>query len=71
APYVPSECCFDYVRGRLRVANLVGFYSTPQECSSPATVFETKKGVKLCANPDEKWVQKAVEELQKKKRLRA
>lgn len=25
--------------------------------------FETKKGVKLCANPEEKWVQKAVQEL--------
>ncbi|XP_068883371.1 C-C motif chemokine 14-like [Aphelocoma coerulescens] len=70
APYIPSECCFGYVKGCLRLANLVGFYSTPRECFSPAIVFETKKGVKLCANPKEKWVQKAVQEL-KKKVLRA
>uniref|UniRef100_A0A8C3E4Z3 C-C motif chemokine n=2 Tax=Corvus moneduloides TaxID=1196302 RepID=A0A8C3E4Z3_CORMO len=70
APYIPSECCFSYVKGCLRLANLMGFYSTPRECFSPAIVFETKKGVKLCANPKEKWVQKAVQEL-KKKVLRA
>ncbi|NXB38621.1 CCL14 protein, partial [Eulacestoma nigropectus] len=71
APYALSECCFGYVKGRVRVANLVGFYSTPRECFSPAIVFETKKGFKLCANPEEKWVQTAVEELLKKKLLRA
>ncbi|NWT18557.1 CCL14 protein, partial [Vireo altiloquus] len=65
-PYAPSECCFGYVRGRLRAANLVGFYSTSRECFSPAIVFETKKGVKLCANPDEKWVQTTAELLKKK-----
>ncbi|NWW26338.1 CCL14 protein, partial [Falcunculus frontatus] len=70
ALYAPSECCFGYVKGRLRVANLVGFYSTPRECFSPAIVFETQKGVKLCANPEEEWVKKAVKEL-KKKLLRA
>ncbi|NXC53249.1 CCL14 protein, partial [Aleadryas rufinucha] len=67
ASYAPTECCFGYVKGRLRVANLVGFYSTPRECFSPAIVFETKKGgVKLCANPEEEWVKKAVKELKKK-----
>ncbi|NWV56923.1 CCL14 protein, partial [Daphoenositta chrysoptera] len=65
-PYAPSECCFGYVKGRLRVASLLGFYSTPRECFFPATVFETKKGVKLCANPKEEWVNKAVKELKKK-----
>ncbi|NXB98817.1 CCL14 protein, partial [Orthonyx spaldingii] len=71
APYAPSECCFDYVKGRLRLANLVGFYSTPRECFSPAVVFETKKGAKVCANPEEKWVQIAVGQLLTEKRLRA
>lgn len=33
--------------------------------------FETKRGAKICANPEEKWVKRAVTELQKKKRLRA
>ncbi|NWW03021.1 CCL14 protein, partial [Oreocharis arfaki] len=68
ATYAPSECCFGYVKGRLRVASLVGFYSTPKECFFPAIVFETKKGIKLCANPEEKWVRTAGAELRKKVR---
>ncbi|NWW31990.1 CCL14 protein, partial [Panurus biarmicus] len=71
APYTPTECCFDYVKGALRLDNLVGFYSTPRECFSPAIVFETKKGAKVCANPEEKWVKRAVRELLKKRRLHA
>ncbi|NWT55136.1 CCL14 protein, partial [Erythrocercus mccallii] len=71
APYTPCECCFDYVKGALRLDNLVGFYSTPRECFSPAIVFETKKGAKICAKPEEKWVKRAVRELLKRKRLHA
>ncbi|NXY55918.1 CCL14 protein, partial [Callaeas wilsoni] len=71
ALYAPSECCFDYVKGPLRLSNLVGSYSTARECFSPATVFETKKGAKVCANPEEKWVKRAVRELLKKKGLGA
>ncbi|NXN05828.1 CCL14 protein, partial [Sylvia borin] len=71
APYTPYECCFGYIKGALRLHNLVDFYSTPRECFSPATVFETKKGDKICANPEDKWAKRAVRELQKRKRLRA
>ncbi|NXH64971.1 CCL14 protein, partial [Rhabdornis inornatus] len=70
-PYSPSECCFDYARRPLRLDNLLGFYSILRECYSPAIVFETKRGAKICANPEEKWVKRAVAELQKKKGLRA
>ncbi|NWZ71351.1 CCL14 protein, partial [Acrocephalus arundinaceus] len=69
APYTPCECCFDYVKGAIRLSNLLDFYSTARECFNPAIVFETKKGAKVCANPEEKWVKRAVRELLKKKRL--
>ncbi|NWX65435.1 CCL14 protein, partial [Promerops cafer] len=68
APYSPSECCFGYVKGALRLDNLVGFYLTSRECFSPAIVFETKKEAKVCANPEDKWVKRAVRELTKKGR---
>ncbi|NXR36368.1 CCL14 protein, partial [Zosterops hypoxanthus] len=71
APYTPCECCFGYVKRALRLHNLVGFYSTPRECFSPATVFQTKDGNKVCANPQDKWVKRAVRELQKRERLHA
>uniref|UniRef100_A0A8C5IFJ6 C-C motif chemokine n=1 Tax=Junco hyemalis TaxID=40217 RepID=A0A8C5IFJ6_JUNHY len=67
APYTPAECCFDYVKGVLRLDILLDFNSTTRECYFPAIVFETKKGVKVCANPEEKWVKRAVKVLQKKK----
>ncbi|NXW77707.1 CCL14 protein, partial [Hirundo rustica] len=68
APYIPYECCFDYVKGAIRLDNIVDFYSTPKECFLPAIVFETKKGGKVCANPKEKWVKRAI---QKRKSLHA
>ncbi|NXM02015.1 CCL14 protein, partial [Tyrannus savana] len=70
-PYSPSECCFHYVKAALRLANLKDFYSTSRECFLPATVFKTKNGIKVCANPEEPWVQRAVGKLQKRKGLRA
>lgn len=38
APYTLSECCFSYIESPLRLANLKGFYRTPEECFSPAVV---------------------------------
>ncbi|XP_009089121.1 C-C motif chemokine 3-like [Serinus canaria] len=71
APYSPAECCFDYVKGVLRLDYLLDFYPTGRECYFPAVVFETKKGAKVCAKPEEKWVKRAVKVLQKKKEPRA
>ncbi|NXO64058.1 CCL14 protein, partial [Phainopepla nitens] len=71
APYTPSECCFSYITRPIRLDNLLGSYSTPRECFFPAIVFETKKGGKVCANPEEKWVKRADKELLKRKLLRA
>ncbi|NXV77624.1 CCL3 protein, partial [Atlantisia rogersi] len=65
AVHTPTECCFSYAKSRLRLANLKGFYETPKECSSPAVVFETRNGTKICANPEGGWVKKAVVALQK------
>ncbi|NXH66385.1 CCL5 protein, partial [Hydrobates tethys] len=71
APYAPSECCFGYIKSPPRLANLKRFYVTPRECFSPAIVFETRNGTKVCANPEMTWVEKAVGKLQKRKGLRA
>ncbi|NWS24929.1 CCL14 protein, partial [Polioptila caerulea] len=71
APYAPSECCFNFAKRALRLDNLVDAYPTPRECYSPAIVFQTKKGNKVCANPEDKWVKRAVTELRKKKGLGA
>ncbi|NXC27517.1 CCL14 protein, partial [Campylorhamphus procurvoides] len=67
APYAPSECCFHYVKSALRLANLQDFYSTPRECFNSAIVFLTKNRTKICANPKDNWVKRAVGRLQKSK----
>ncbi|CAN8186952.1 unnamed protein product [Coccothraustes coccothraustes] len=71
APYSPAECCFDYVKGVLRLDYLLDFYPTARECYLPAIVLETKRGAKVCVNPEEQWVKRAVKILLKKKDLRA
>ncbi|NWW44060.1 CCL4 protein, partial [Pedionomus torquatus] len=69
--FTPSECCFSYKKSPVRLANLKGFYMTPKECFSPAIVFETRNGTKICAKPEMPWVEKTIEKLQKRKGLRA
>ncbi|NXI59542.1 CCL14 protein, partial [Chloroceryle aenea] len=69
APYSPSECCFSFAKAPLRLANLKGFYTAPKECFTPAIVFITRNGTKVCANPKMSWVEKTVERLQKRKGL--
>ncbi|NWI71574.1 CCL14 protein, partial [Todus mexicanus] len=69
APYSPSECCFNFMKAPLRLANLRDFYRTPKDCFNPAVVFKTKNGTKVCAKPEMPWVERAVERLQKKKGL--
>ncbi|NWI27811.1 CCL14 protein, partial [Sula dactylatra] len=64
APYTPSECCFNYVKAAVRVAKLKSFYNTPKDCYSPAVVFETRNGTKICANPMSPWVNKTIQKLQ-------
>ncbi|XP_015729270.1 C-C motif chemokine 17-like [Coturnix japonica] len=66
APYAPSECCYEYVKGALRVEVLKSFYETSNDCLLEAIVFETKKGKKICAKPNALWVKRAVKNLQKK-----
>ncbi|XP_035192933.1 C-C motif chemokine 14-like [Oxyura jamaicensis] len=65
--YTPSECCFDYIKLRVRSDVLMSFYKTPKECFYPGIVFETRNGTKICANPKARWVEKAIEKLLKRK----
>ncbi|NXS54269.1 CCL14 protein, partial [Brachypteracias leptosomus] len=69
APYSPTECCFNYIKTRLRQERVKEFYTTPKECFSPAIVFEMRNGTKLCANPETPWVEKVVQKLLKRKGL--
>ncbi|XP_054026262.1 C-C motif chemokine 5-like [Dryobates pubescens] len=66
APHKPLECCFRFLQAPLKLQRLKGFYRTPKECFNPAVVFETRNGTKVCADPEQPWVKRATERLQKK-----
>ncbi|XP_015264626.1 PREDICTED: C-C motif chemokine 4-like [Gekko japonicus] len=60
----PISCCFSYSSKKIPFNLLGNYYRTSERCSSPATVFITKKGREICANPAERWVQDHVSRLE-------
>ncbi|NWH42602.1 CCL17 protein, partial [Fregata magnificens] len=65
AHLTPTECCFKYAQKPVR--RMQSFYETPRDCSLPAIVIVAATGAKICANPNMRWVKKAMEKFQRKK----
>ncbi|NXM25150.1 CCL4 protein, partial [Oxyruncus cristatus] len=63
AHYRPVECCFQYAQKPIRQAK--SYYETPINCTMPAVVIVAASGAKICADPEKRWVKKAIERLQK------
>ncbi|XP_067833798.1 eotaxin-like [Heptranchias perlo] len=62
---VTFECCESFKTTRIphkRLAN----YKRTIGCSTPAIIFTNKRHVKICIKASEKWVQTAVEYLEKR-----
>ncbi|XP_009901640.1 C-C motif chemokine 4 homolog isoform X2 [Dryobates pubescens] len=56
----PTSCCFSYVARQLPRSFVVKYYDTSSQCPKPAVV----KGREVCANPEERWVQQYVNDLE-------
>ncbi|KAM9001387.1 C-C motif chemokine 3 [Sarcophilus harrisii] len=56
-------CCFNYIQRMIPRKVVADYAHTSQLCSSPAIIFITKRGLKVCANPQDKWVQEYVTDL--------
>uniref|UniRef100_A0A8C3KQL3 Chemokine interleukin-8-like domain-containing protein n=1 Tax=Calidris pygmaea TaxID=425635 RepID=A0A8C3KQL3_9CHAR len=73
----PIECCFSYCKSPLRLKGGWRGHKRDYSCHfSPSFTFhlgrfETRNGAKICTNPEEFWVKRAVEKFQKKKELPA
>ncbi|NWW04541.1 CCL3 protein, partial [Oreocharis arfaki] len=50
-------CCFSYVSRPLPRRFISSAYRTSNSCSKPAVVLVTRKGMKVCADPEARWVQ--------------
>ncbi|XP_049643361.1 C-C motif chemokine 17 [Suncus etruscus] len=65
ATNVGRECCRDYFRGRLPLRRLTTWYRTSEECPRDAIVFVTIQGWRICSDPQDKQVKKALTHLKR------
>ncbi|NXP73727.1 CCL4 protein, partial [Ramphastos sulfuratus] len=59
-------CCFSYTHHKLPRKLIRRYYSTSNSCTLPAIVFITKKGLQVCANPNDSWVRSYLEKVKQK-----
>nr|AAT52138.1 CC chemokine SCYA104 [Ictalurus furcatus] len=55
-----SFCCFEFHKRPLPAANVVSYEETRFECSVPGVILTTKKGYRICADPEEDWVKQII-----------
>ncbi|KAK1795767.1 hypothetical protein P4O66_008832 [Electrophorus voltai] len=54
----PDKCCFKHIESRIPEAFVKRFEETSPECNNPGVILYTTQQKEICANPDEKWVQR-------------
>uniref|UniRef100_A0A670ZSM9 Chemokine interleukin-8-like domain-containing protein n=1 Tax=Pseudonaja textilis TaxID=8673 RepID=A0A670ZSM9_PSETE len=54
---VSSSCCFSFIKRPVPLNLLKSFEHTSESCSVAAVVFLTQRGLKICADPSQSWVQ--------------
>ncbi|XP_039605727.1 C-C motif chemokine 4 homolog, partial [Polypterus senegalus] len=59
----PSKCCFSYVKKEILLKMVSNYEKTRSDCTKPGIVFITRKGILVCANPEQKWVKDSVDHL--------
>ncbi|XP_068832743.1 eotaxin isoform X1 [Capricornis sumatraensis] len=64
---IPTICCFNVSRKKISVQRLQSYRKvTGSKCPQKAVIFNTKQNKKICVDPQEKWVQNAMEYLNQK-----
>ncbi|XP_005402897.1 PREDICTED: C-C motif chemokine 8-like [Chinchilla lanigera] len=56
----PLACCFTFTRNRIPLRLLRDYQLTSNMCSQQAVIFKTRANRQICADPNQMWVQKAV-----------
>ncbi|KAI2662533.1 C-C motif chemokine 14 [Labeo rohita] len=57
---LPSECCFNYYGRKIPIAKIDSYIETRVDCTKPGVIFVTKKGYRMCVNPQLGWVRNAI-----------
>ncbi|XP_004688081.1 PREDICTED: C-C motif chemokine 26 [Condylura cristata] len=66
---VAKFCCFQFSNRIIPWKKVQMYEFTKVSCSRKAVIFTTKRGLKVCAQPEEKWVQKYISLLQSQQQL--
>ncbi|XP_041127674.1 C-C motif chemokine 3-like [Polyodon spathula] len=56
----PTQCCFSHSAKQIPKKYLHHYVETRSDCSKPGLIFVLKRGVKVCANPQDRWVKDRV-----------
>ncbi|XP_055475805.1 C-C motif chemokine 7-like [Psammomys obesus] len=64
---VPPTCCYVAKKQKLPMKNLKSYIKiTSSRCPWEAVIFRTKKGMEVCTEAQQDWVQEAMKYLDKK-----
>ncbi|XP_060731352.1 C-C motif chemokine 18-like isoform X2 [Tachysurus vachellii] len=53
-------CCFEFHKRPFPAANVVSYVETRPECTLPGVILTTKRGFRICADPEVDWVQQVI-----------
>ncbi|XP_059525640.1 C-C motif chemokine 15-like [Myotis daubentonii] len=59
----PPDCCPSYTPRKIRCRFMGSYFVMTSGCSQPAVIFKTKRGQRICANPNKAEVQDCVTKL--------
>ncbi|XP_066537170.1 C-C motif chemokine 3-like [Hoplias malabaricus] len=59
----PEDCCFNFYNKPVPIRSIASYIDTRSECPKPGVVFTTKKGFRICVDPNFKWVKRAIDQI--------
>ncbi|XP_023600987.1 C-C motif chemokine 15-like isoform X5 [Myotis lucifugus] len=65
----PPHCCPSYTPRKIRCRSMESYFVMTRGCSQPAVIFTTKRGQRVCANPNNADVQDCVTKLKQDQAL--
>ncbi|XP_034410908.1 C-C motif chemokine 4-like [Cyclopterus lumpus] len=64
-----SSCCLGWSNTRVLPKRIVGYtFQTEGVCSITAVVFQSKRGVKICSDPNSDWARKVILKVDEEKK---
>ncbi|KAF4088682.1 hypothetical protein AMELA_G00057450 [Ameiurus melas] len=51
-----AVCCFEFHKRPFPMANVVSYEETRFDCTLPGVILTTKRGYRICADPEVDWV---------------